>query len=152
MERRVDSIGEILTFAIERERDAARGYKDLALRARSASARAFLLRLRDEEIDHERRLLDLDPKGISASPGEGVPDLRISDFVVAEPVGENPSYQDLLLFAAKKEAKAVALYTALAGRTAAAPKKALFEFLAGQEKRHKLRLELEYEGRVLPEN
>lgn len=152
MEGRLGSIGEILSFAVERERDAARGYKDLASRARSASARAFLLQLRDEEIDHERRLLDLDRNVVPALPAEEIPDLRISDFVIAEPVGANPSYQDLLLFAAKKEAKSVALYMELAGRTADAARKALFEFLAGQEKRHKLRLELEYEGRVLPEN
>jgi rubrerythrin len=62
------------------------------------------------------------------------------------------NFQDLLIFAAKKEKKAADLYIDLAKRSLSKEQKALFEFLAKQEKSHKLRLELEYEKHVLWED
>jgi rubrerythrin len=60
--------------------------------------------------------------------------------------------QDLLIFAAKKEAKAVQLYTRLAGQSKNREQKDLFEFLVKQEKSHKLKLEMEYEKHILQED
>lgn len=58
----------------------------------------------------------------------------------------------LLIFAARKEHKAAQLYSALALRSTKDGQRKLFEFLAGQEKTHKLRLESEYERHVLGED
>jgi rubrerythrin len=146
------STEDVLRFAIAGEKDAAQGYVDLAAQAKSESARAFLLELWGEELEHARLLEALNPAALPASGAGGAADLRISDYVVDEPLGDDPSFQDLLIFAAKKEAKAAALYAGLAARSAAAAQKKLFEFLVGQERTHKLRLEQEYEKYVLPEN
>jgi len=62
------------------------------------------------------------------------------------------NFQDLLIFAAKKEKRAALLYSDLAKKSLNREQKSLFEFLAKQEKAHKLRLELEYEKHVLWED
>jgi rubrerythrin len=146
------STDDILRFAIAGEQEAAQGYVDLAAQARSESARAFLLELWGEELQHARLLEGLDSTALPAAGTSGVKDLLISDYVVDEPLGDDPSFQDLLIFAARKEAKAAALYAALAAQAASDEQKKLFEFLVGQEKTHKLRLEQEYEKYILPEN
>jgi rubrerythrin len=94
----------------------------------------------------------LDGAALPAAISAGVKDLRISDYIVDEPLGDDPSFQDLLIFAAKKEAKAAALYGDLAARASEAAQKKLFEYLVGQEKAHKMRLEQEYEKYVLTED
>jgi rubrerythrin len=146
------STEDILRFAIAGENEAAQGYVDLAAKAKSESARAFLLELWGEELQHAHLLKGLDTNALPAAVSAGVKDLRISDYIVDEPLGDDPSFQDLLIFAAKKEAKAAALYGDLAARASEAAQKKLFEFLVGQEKAHKLRLEQEYEKYVLPDN
>ena len=94
----------------------------------------------------------LNAAALPASGPGGAQDLRISDYIVDEPLGDDASFQDLLIFAAKKEAKAVVFYADLAARAADPSQRKIFEFLIGQEKSHKLRLEQEYEKYVLPEN
>jgi rubrerythrin len=81
-----------------------------------------------------------------------VPDLRIVDGLPDEPLTADMSVQDMLIFAAKKEARAVSLYESLAGLAAEGDQRQLFEFLAGQEREHKLRLEAAYEDQILREN
>jgi rubrerythrin len=146
------SIDDILAFAIAGEKEAAQGYVDLAGQAHSESARAFLLDFWNEELLHARLLEGLDREALPApDPGAGR-DLHISDYIVDEPLGEDPSFQDMLIFAAKKEAKAVALYKRLGAHASDPAHQKLFEFLVGQEMAHKLRLEQEYETHVLPED
>ena len=79
-------------------------------------------------------------------------DLKISDYLIEEPLAPDMNFQDLLIFAAKKEKKAADLYSDLAKRAVLDDHRVLFEFLAKQEKVHKLRLELEYEKHVLWED
>jgi rubrerythrin len=146
------SIDDVLRFALAGEKEAAQGYIDLAAQAKSENARAFLLELWGEELNHARLLEGLDPAALPAADAGGANDLRISDYVVDEPLGDDPSFQDLLIFAAKKEAKAASLYAALSAQAADPAQKKLFEFLVGQEKAHKLRLEQEYENFILPED
>lgn len=143
---------EILRFAMAREEDAAAAYKDLASRAASRGLRALLLELRDEEIEHRKRLEDLAAGGAFAASIGPVEDLRITDDLDETPLDGESTFQDLLIFAARKEAKAAALYTELRARSADPDIQSLFEFLAGQEKVHKRRLEQEYENHILKEN
>jgi rubrerythrin len=62
------------------------------------------------------------------------------------------TFQDLLIFAAKKEQEAVDLYSNLEENAEDDELKKLFQFLAQQEKAHKLKLEKEYEEHVLEED
>ncbi|MBP1659732.1 MAG: hypothetical protein H6P95_924, partial [Candidatus Aminicenantes bacterium] len=81
-----------------------------------------------------------------------VPDLQIVDALPEEKPAADMSLQEMLVFAAKKEAQAVALYESLAHAAGTSDQARLFGFLAGQEREHKLRLEAEYERQVLQEN
>jgi len=83
---------------------------------------------------------------------EKVIDLKISDYLVEEPPSSEMNFQDLLIFAAKKEQKAVELYGRIADSTDDVDLKKLFLFLVEQEKAHKFKLEVKYEEHVLEED
>jgi len=78
--------------------------------------------------------------------------MGLSDALADVPSAPDMMFQDLLIFAARKEKKAADLYAGLAVRPEVAAFKKLFEFLAGQERAHKLKLEAEYEKHVLSED
>lgn len=143
---------DILRFALDRETEAARLYEDMARRARNASSRTMLLELADEEREHRRRLEHWTASAGAPWPEEAGRDLRITDLLPDEPWREDMPWADLLIYAAKKEARAAELYDRLAGATNDPRSKRLLELLAGQEKVHKRRLEKEYDDRVLAEN
>jgi len=151
-ERRLENFADIIAFAVRREIDAAEGYRMMAGRAETPGLKSLLLDLEREEVHHRELLENLPvvPEGESAAVP--VPDLGLSDALEDEPLTPDMTFQDLLIFAAKKEQKAIDLYTTLARTVDPGPRRGLFEFLAGQEKVHKLRLESEYEAHVLTEN
>ncbi|MGD1010043.1 MAG: ferritin family protein [Candidatus Aminicenantales bacterium] len=151
-DRRFESLNDILAFAVEREIEAARGYGRMAAQAKTPGLRDLLLELKGEEEKH-RRLL----KKIKAAPPEGtasasVPDMGLSDALTDLPLAADMTFQELLIFAARKEKKAEDLYAGLARRPELAAHRKVFEFLAGQERTHKLKLEAEYETHVLTED
>jgi rubrerythrin len=143
---------DIIQFAIQREEEAAIAYGDMMKKARGEAARKLLLDLQEDEKNHKRVLQGLTKVKVESSAFKDVKDLKISDYLVEEPLGADMNFQDLLIFAAKKEKRAAELYKDLAKKTKFKEQEALFEFLAKQEKSHKLRLELEYEKHVLWED
>ncbi len=146
------NLKDVVKFAIQREEEAAKTYGKLREIAKEAAAKRLLADLQHEEENHKRILQGLTEAKVEAAASKNVKDLMISDYLVEEPLTPEMNFQDLLIFAAKKERKAAQLYTDLAKRSSTKAKKSLFEFLAKQEKAHKLRLELEYERHVLWED
>jgi rubrerythrin len=146
------SLKAVLDFAIQREEEAARNYGQLCRIATGQGAIRLLADLQNEEKNHKKILQGLSKVGTRARAVKDVRDLMISDYLIEEPLTPEMNFQDLLIFAAKKEKKACDLYTDLARKSQTGEQKALFEFLAKQEKAHKLRLELEYEKHVLWED
>jgi rubrerythrin len=143
---------EVVQFAVKKEEEAARNYGKLLKMAKEQSARKLLEGLREDEKNHKKILLGLTKIKVNASASKDVRDLKISDYLVAEPLTPEMNFQDLLVFAAKKEKKAIDLYASLSRKAKTKGQKRLFEFLVKQEKSHKLRLELEYEKHVLWED
>jgi rubrerythrin len=146
---RFGSLRAVLDFAIRREEEAAKTYAKLGRVAGDEAARKLLADLRQEEINHKRILKGLTNAKVRASASKDVGDLMISDYLMEEPLTRDMNFQDLLIFAAKKEKKATELYSDLARNSLPGRQKALFEYLSKQERAHKLRLELEYEKHVL---
>ena len=142
---------EIIHFAIRREEDAARSYGKLAKMAKTGEMKKMLLELQGEEKNHKATLANLSRSKVKPVALSRIGDLRISDYLVEEPLGPDIDLQGLLIFAAKKELKSFELYSELAGRCQSPEQKKIFTFLAAQEKAHKLRLESEYEKHFLPE-
>lgn len=143
---------DVVKFAIQREEEAARNYGKLRTIAKEEAAKRLLADLQQEEKNHKKILQGLTKARVDATASKTVRDLMISDYLVDEPLTPEMNFQDLLIFAAKKEKKAAELYSDLAKKSTTKDRKALFEFLAKQEKAHKLRLELEYEKHVLWED
>jgi rubrerythrin len=146
------TVKEAIAFAVQREEDAALNYGRMMGLAKADSSKLLLADLKKEEENHKRMLLDLGRTDVASLRISKVTDLKISDYLVAEPLHAEMSFQDLLVFAAKKEQKAADLYLALMDRVSSPGPKKLFEFLAMQERSHKLKLESEYEKRVLQED
>ena len=97
-------------------------------------------------------LLELAPEKVTGLKIKPVMDLKISDYLVEESLDTEMNFQDLLIFAAKKEQKAAELYAQLAARSDTPEMKKMFEFMVQQEKSHKLKLEKEYDDHVLEED
>ena len=151
-ERRFETPADVVALAIEREIAAAAGYARIAAQAETPGLRELAEELRGQEIEHRRLLEELPAGTPSGLVAAAVPDLRLVDALADEPLRAGMSIQDLLIFAAKKEAQAIALYDGLARSAGPSEPGRLFLFLAGQERQHKLRIEAEYEKLILQEN
>jgi rubrerythrin len=150
-DRRFKSVKDILSFAIKREIEAAEGYASLASQATTPGLRDLLLELKGEEENHRRLLENATARRLKETAAP-VDDMGLSDALADEPLAPDMTFQDLLIFAARKEKKAADLYAGLARRPEAAAHRKVLEFLAGQERNHKLKLEAEYEKHVLTED
>ena len=139
----------VVKFAIEREDDAIKAYGSMIEIAETPGLKELLAELQNEERNHKKLLQELTEEKVESLNIEDVIDLKISDYLVEEPPSAEMNFQDLLILAAKKEQKAVDLYSSLVEKAKEAEIKKLFEFLVMQEKSHKLKLEKEYETRVL---
>lgn len=151
-EERFRTIDDILAFAIKKEEEAAAAYGEMLEAAETPGLKKLLKELYDEEGNHKRLLEKAARAGIEKLESTSVEDLRITDYLIAEPPHPDMSFQDLLIFAARKEGKAAELYGELTRRAARYEQRTLFDHLMRQEKTHKLRLESEYEKYVLGED
>jgi rubrerythrin len=140
---------DFIDFAIEREEDAIKAYGDIAAVAKTPGLKKLLLDLQEEERNHKKLLQNITEEKIEALEIKEVTDLKISDYLLEEPPSADMNFQGLLILAAKKEQKAVDLYSDLEKKVSKKDLKKLFQFLVQQEKSHKLKLEEEYEKHVL---
>jgi len=149
---RIRSVRDIIAFAVKREVEAAEGYGQMAAMAETPGLKSLLLELKGEEENHKKILEDMPAAELRKAPVGRVDDLGLGDALADEPLTPDATLQELLIFAARKEKRAEELYAGLARVASLASHRHTFEFLAGQERAHKLRIETEYEKRILPEN
>ncbi len=145
----IQTFKEIIKFAIKREEEAVKAYGDIADIAKTPGLKKLLLDLQEEEKNHKKLLQGITREKIESLEIKDVTDLKISDYLIEERPSTDMNFQDLLILAAKKEQKAVDLYSNLERKVKEKELKKLFEFLIQQEKSHKLRLEEEYEKHIL---
>jgi rubrerythrin len=146
------SIEDILDFAMNEEQQAVEFYTRLASQAKTDDMRSIFEEFANEEIAHKARLSKIREEGLYDTPKEKIADMKIADYTVSVAVTPDMSYQDALVVAMKKEKAAFKLYSALADRAPNNEMKDLFNNLAVEESKHKLRFELEYDEFVLREN
>lgn len=141
------SIDEILTFAIDKEKEAVTFYNDLSKKASMASLATTFKELAQEEAKHVKLLTTLSKNQeiIDAYPLKKIPDLKISDYLVAKEYSEGMPMQDILVLAMKREEMAVKLYTNLAVGATDEESIKLFKLLAQEEAKHKLTFETLYD-------
>jgi rubrerythrin len=148
----MNSVDEILDYAIEQEQIASDFYADLAGRAEKAGMKDILLEFAAEEKRHKERLLAVKSGDRELTPEQEVLDLKISDYLVEVEVNDDISYQDALIVAMKRERAAYELYSDMAAKIPEDKLREVFVGLAREEARHKLFFESEYDERVLVDN
>jgi rubrerythrin len=143
---------EVMKFAIDKEQEAVDLYSNLARRTRNSGGKAMFTELADMEMGHKAKLEKLDLKYFSTRKLESPQNLKISDYLVDVQLSPESSYQDILLYAAKRERAAFDLYTDLSQLYAGTPQiRKMFQVLAQEEALHKLKLEREYDDNVYQE-
>ena len=144
---------EIVAFAIDKEQEAIDLYSDLANRAQSPSGKILFKELADMETGHKTKLQKLDMAYFSSKELKPPEDLKIADYLVDVELTADATYQDIVLFAAKREKAAFDLYSDLARIYTSIPDiKKIFDVLAQEEAYHKLKLEREYDEVVYKED
>jgi rubrerythrin len=148
----LNSVENILNFAIEKEEEAAEFYEQLAAKMAPDYMKEIFLGFAQEEKQHKARLLHVKQGGQLLSAKEKVIDLKIGDYLVAvEPSGDM-NYQQALIIAMKAEKAAFKLYMDLSKTTDDVSLKNLFVALAQEEAKHKLRFEIEFDENIMQEN
>jgi rubrerythrin len=142
----MNSLEDILNFAIGEEQAAVAFYALLAAQTPSAEMRLVLQEFAEEERKHEARLKEIKDQGIRPAANPATSDLKIADYLVDIKPGPALSYRELLMLAMQKELAATRMYTALAEQVAEAALQAIFRQLAQEEARHKLKFETEYDN------
>ena len=148
----MNTVDEILDYAIDQEQQAADFYASVAARAEKAGMKKLLLEFSEEEKRHKERLLAVKTGERKLTPEKEILDLKVSDYLIEVGASDNISYQDALIVAMKRERAAFQLYSDMAEKVTDTNLKQVFAGLAKEEAKHKLFFETEYEERVLMHN
>jgi rubrerythrin len=147
----MNTIKEIIEFAIQNEIEAAEFYHKLQNIAKLPSSKEFLKELEEMEISHQKIL-----QQYLERPNEinliGQPqDLQISNFMDQVEPETEMTFQQILIIAMKREENAMYLYQQLAKEVDGEAKN-VFLRLSQEEAKHKLQLETIYDEEILKEN
>jgi rubrerythrin len=144
-----NSVEEVIKRAIQLEEEALTLYVNAAETVKDDAVKQRLLEMAQQERGHKAKLEDVLAGNvrwaIRRSKSESVTDLRLSDHLVGGSLESNADYQDVLLFAARREKAAHDFYKTMAGMVDDKLTQSLFEMLANEELRHKYVLEKTYE-------
>jgi rubrerythrin len=146
------SVDAILDFAVEREEESYKFYTGLATQSQKPEMQKIFRQFAKEEMGHKEKLLGI-KRGKKLMPmAKKVADLKIGDYIVDIEPSPDMDYQQALIVAMKKEKASFRLYTYLASITEDANLSEVFQTLAQEEAKHKLRFEVEYDENILTEN
>jgi rubrerythrin len=147
---KLDSLDEILRFAIRKEADAAAFY-EMAAKRSNPSIRKTFEELAKMEKGHKKKLEEFDVQKIDQMELKKMRGLGISETLQEVPFNSDMSYADLLRMAIKQEEKSQQLYTSTANASPDPSLKKLLLVLAQEESTHKEKLEKIYDDEVLKE-
>jgi rubrerythrin len=147
---RLDSLDEILRFAIRKEADAASFYRMAGDRSDAGVKKTFE-ELAKEEDGHKQKLEKFDVKKIEQMELKVTKGLGLSEMMEDIPYGPDMSYADLLRMAIKNEEKSQKFYTSTSQIVTEPMLKKLLLILAQEESTHKERLEKIYDSDILKE-
>jgi rubrerythrin len=150
------NIEEILTKAIQGEVESYELYRNAVDLVQAGHIKAMLRELAQEEVGHklalERMLADpaqlkWQVRELKAAP---IQDYKIGDHLVAQPLGPGSTFQDVCIFASRKEQESYELYSSMAAQTEGEARD-LLQAMAKDELRHKNLVERWYEDVVYQE-
>ena len=150
------TFSSIIKEAIKMEEESYALYTEAQKRTDLESSKAFLKELAETEMQHKEKLIAIleDTSNISklGIKTKKMEDLKIADFLEDVQLNDSSNYQEILIFAAKKEKKSYEYYTSLSDRFKGTNAGELFANLAKEEIEHKSKLEKEYDEQVLKED
>ena len=150
--KQFSSVDEILDFAIAKEQEAANFYSDLAKRMDKPAMKKVFEDFSHEELGHKAKLMAVKSGKLLIKAKDKVLNLKIAEYVKAVPKEGDFDYQKALILAMNREKESFKLYNDLAHTTDDPGIRETFLSLAQEEAKHKLRIEIEYDERILGEN
>jgi rubrerythrin len=150
------TVEEVLREAIQGEIESQQLYTDAASVVQAEHVKQALRELVEEEMGHQVALekmlanpskMRYDVRKLQA---EAVEDYKIGDHLVAKPLGPDSSFQDICIFASKKEQQSHELYREMAAQNEGDLRE-LLEAMSKDELRHKNLVEGWYEEVVYQE-
>jgi len=139
--------------AVAMEEESIQLYTDAQDKVVNPGSKQFLKELVAEEEKHRSNILAAkeDPSKIEeiGSLSTPVQDLKISDGLVATKLSPEASYQEILIYAAKREKETHDFYMHLARSYRESQVGKMFAAFAQEELRHKYLLEKEYDDVIL---
>lgn len=148
----LNSIDEILDFAISQEEEAARFYTELAERTERMGMRPLFEDFARQEMGHKAKILAIKEGKIPVPAPEKIMDLKITEYLVDLKPSPDMDFQGALVVAMKREKAAFKMYNDLAAMVEDEAFRTTFLALAQEEAKHKLFLEIKYDEHVLTEN
>jgi rubrerythrin len=149
----LNTFEKVVEFAIREETKTYVSYMALAGQAKHPWTRKAFEEFAAGEVAHIDRLVEMKKAGRPSIKSENVPDLRIDEYLTAEVLPrEDMDTREAYIFAIRAEEAAVNLYRDLAAKAVVTEIQELLLALAQEETKHKLKLETEYEDRVLGQN
>jgi len=150
------TIEQILGDAIQGEIESHQLYTNAVSLVQAEHVKETLRQLAQEELGHKAYL-----EKMLANPGQvhrsvrqlqqmPVQDYKIGDHLVVKPLGPNSTFQDVCIFASKKEQQSYELYSGLAEQNEGEVRD-LFAAMAKDELRHKNLVEGWYEEVIYKE-
>jgi rubrerythrin len=147
------TLEKALKIAIAMEEQSIKLYSNSQDKVVTPGSRQFLKELVEEEKRHKSNILQAmeDPEKIKEIGTLDMPvqDLKISDVLVETSLSPEATYQDILIYAAKREKETHDFYISLAKKYRESQVGKMFASLAQEELKHKYRLETEYDDVIL---
>ncbi|WP_319407997.1 ferritin family protein [uncultured Desulfosarcina sp.] len=144
-----ENLDAIISFAIEKEKEAAEFYEENSESEMMSGKRQMLKEFAAEERKHQKMLEAYLATGIAENIEgyrfEWISDIKRSDYVDAMEYKPGMAYNELLMLAMKREEAALKLYNQLLRKADNDDAKKLFKMLCQEEAKHKLALETLYD-------
>ena len=144
-----DSLEAIVDFAMEKEKEAAQFYSELAKEEAFSGSKDMFLEFAREEAKHQKLLHDFKSKGFTQAMKDyklkWIKDIKRSDYVVDLEYRKGMAYNEILMLAMKREEKALKLYNDFLKQSDSPEAQKVFKMLCQEEAKHKLSLETMYD-------
>jgi rubrerythrin len=145
----------IIQRAIRFEEDACNFYTGASEMVKLPHVKDMLNELAGEEVKHKEKLEDLlagdTEQIVAAKQSQKIQDLKLAEYLVASPLDENATIQDVLMTAMQREKNSHDFYDLMAGIASSEAAKGLFQFLAQEELGHKNKVEVLYDDIIYKE-
>lgn len=147
------TLEKALRLVLKREEASIRLYTAAQDKVLNRSSIELLKELVIEEEKHKSKILEIlkqqeKAEELGASEAN-IQDLKIVDYLEDVPLSPDADYQQMLVYAGKREKEAYDFYMQIAGKHEGKQIGKTFTQLAQEELKHKQRLEQEYDDIIL---